>query len=180
MKTFLEIGSCDFDTLSYLSKYGWSGVIVEPIKKYFNNLTIEENIHYVNAAVDWEDGTTTMWTADDSLVSIDRDYAGMSSICNKDYKLPTGEYVLTNPIEVQTISFKTLIGMTQLKHIDYLKIDTEGYDLEILKMFPWDEMKPSFIKFESKHIDIDTAVDLLTYHGYHCEVDVENTYAIKL
>jgi len=180
MKTFVEIGSCDFDTLAPLSHYGWRGVILEPIKKYFNNLQIEENVYYVNAAIDWEDGVRTMWTANDDLVKRDKDYAGMSSFHKVDFKLPTGEKVLTTPIEVQTISFKTLFGMTEIDHVDYLKIDTEGYDLEILKMFPWDKIKPSFIKFESKHIDVDVAVELLEYHGYKCEVDTQNTYAIKL
>lgn len=180
MKTFVEIGSCDFDTLASLSHYGWRGVILEPIKKYFNNLQIEENVYYVNAAIDWEDGIRTMWTATDDLVQRDKDFAGMSSFYEGDFKLPTGETVLTTPIEVQTISFKTLFGMTEIDHIDYLKIDAEGYDLEILKMFPWDVMKPSFIKFESKHIDTDVAVELLEYNGYKCEVDIQNTYAIKL
>jgi hypothetical protein len=38
MKTFLEIGTCDFDTLNFLSDAGWRGVMVEPVKKYLNNV----------------------------------------------------------------------------------------------------------------------------------------------
>lgn len=180
MKTFVEIGSCDFDTLSHLSHHGWRGVILEPIKKYFDNLEVEENVHYVNAAIDWEDGTRTMWTADDEVVNADRDFSGMSSFFGDNFAFENGDYVLTNPIEVQTITFKTLFGMTGVTQVDYLKIDTEGYDFEVLKMFPWDEIKPSFIKFESKHIDVDEAVEFLEHHGYKCEVDIQNTYAIKL
>jgi len=174
MKTFVEIGSCDFDTLSHLSHHGWKGVIVEPIKKYFDNIPTERNIHYVNAAVSLTNGTATMWTAPDELTQQDPDFKGMSSLWEG------SNDNLTIPVEVQTISFHTLFGMTGVTTIDYLKIDTEGYDYEILKMFPWDTIKPSFIKFESEHIDVDMAVELLQSHGYHCEVDVRNTYAIKL
>ena len=180
MKTFVEIGSCDFDTLSYLSDYGWSGVILEPIRKYFDNLVPTPNVQLVNAALDWEDGSRTMWTADEAVVNEDRDFSGMSSFYGDSFRFSNGDYVLTNPIDVRTITFKTLFGMTGITQVDYLKIDTEGYDLEVLKMFPWETMKPSFVKFESKHIDIDAAVELLQGNGYHCEMDTHNTYAIKL
>ena len=174
MKTFVEIGSCDFDTLSYLSDYGWNGVIVEPHPTYFKNIPFKENIHYINAAVDWEDSTRKMWVAPELITIRDSDFKGMSTF------LEEGNPALTEIIEVPTIRFNTLFEMTNVSKIDYLKIDTEGYDYEILKMFPWDVVKPSFIKFESEHIDVDMAVELLQSHGYHCEVDTRNTYAIKL
>jgi FkbM family methyltransferase len=121
-----------------------------------------------------------MWTADEAVVNEDRDFSGMSSFYGDSFRFSNGDYVLTNPIDVRTITFKTLFGMTGITQVDYLKIDTEGYDLEVLKMFPWETMKPSFVKFESKHIDIDAAVELLQGNGYHCEIDTHNTYAIKL
>jgi FkbM family methyltransferase len=174
MKTFVEIGSCYFDTLVHLSDHGWRGVILEPVKKYFDKLEVKPNIHYVNAALDHTDGTRTMYMASDAVVKVDRDYAGMSTLVNKSSR------VLTTEVEVQTICFKTLFGMTEVTEIDYLKIDTEGYDGEILKMFPWDSITPKFIKYESKHIDNDEIVEMLQGYGYQCEVDRENTYAIKL
>lgn len=174
MKTFVEIGSCDFNTLTHLSHHGWRGVIVEPIKKYFDNIPTERNIQYVNAAVDWEDGGATMWTAPDEVTQEDRDFKGMSTIHK------SRNDILSVPIEVKTISFKTLFDMTGVNKIDYLKIDTEGYDGEILKMFPWDDIQPNFIQFESKHIDIQPTLDLLKSKGYHCEIESENTFAIKL
>ena len=174
MKTFLEIGSCDFNTLTHLSHHGWRGVIVEPIKKYFDNIPTEPNIDYVNAAVDWTDGTATMWTAPDEVTKRDQDFKGMSTIHNR------GNSVQSVPIEVRTISFKTLLGMTDVTHIDFLKIDTEGYDGEILKMFPWDTLQPNLIQFESKHIELPPIIELLKSKGYHCQVESENTFAILL
>jgi len=174
MKTFVEIGSCDFNTLTHLSRFGWRGVIVEPIKKYFDNIPTERNIQYINAAVSWEDGTATMWTAPDDVVDTDNDFRGISTL------IENGNSLLTKEVVVDTISFNTLFKTTGVSEIDFLKIDTEGYDGEILKMFPWDIIRPKFIQFESKHIDIESITYLLESKGYHCMVESENTFAILL
>ena len=31
MPFFIEVGTCDFDTLDQLARNGWSGIMVEPI-----------------------------------------------------------------------------------------------------------------------------------------------------
>ena len=177
-KTFLEIGSCDFDTLSYMSFHGWNGVVMEPIPKYFNNIKFEENIHYVNAAIYPTDGLATMYMASDEVVEKDSDFKGMSTL------LENSNVNLTIPIEVRTMCFDTLFKLTNIDEIDYLKIDTEGYDGEVLRMFPWHRCKPKYIKFESEHLvlngwEADT-MELLKVNGYHVEIDERNWYAIKL
>jgi len=179
MKTFLEIGSCDFDTLSHLSHYGWRGVILEPIPENFNNIKFEENVHYINAAIYPTDGITTMYTATKELKQADSDFKGMSTL------LEGSNEILTEKVEVKTICFNTLFRVTNITEIDYLKIDTEGYDGEVLQMFPWDVCKPKYIKFESEHlstmrVNLNDTLSLLHHHGYHTEVDKHNTYAIKL
>lgn len=174
MKTFLEIGSCDFDNLNYLSHYGWKGVIVEPIAKYLDNIIRLDNVQYINAAITENDGTAKMYTAPDHITQKDKDYKGMSTLYQN------SNNALTEVVEVQTMSFDTLLSTTGITQIDYLKIDTEGYDGKILQAFPWRKIKPSYIKFESKHIDVRPILLLLEMQGYHCEVDSENTYAFKI
>ena len=44
MKTFIEIGACDFDTLVHLSDEGWQGIVVEPIREYYNNIERKPNV----------------------------------------------------------------------------------------------------------------------------------------
>jgi len=173
MKTFVEIGACDFNNLTHLVQHNWKGVIVEPITKYFDNIPKVDNIYYVNAAIADSNGFATMYTAHDDVVAEDYDFAGMSSF----YK---GSWVLTEEVEVPTMTLDKLFSITNVTEIDYLKIDVEGYDFELLKMFPWDRITPKLIKFESKHIDIDAAIELLESKGYHCEDEGENTFAIKL
>lgn len=170
MRTFIEIGTCDFDTLNFLSDVGWRGVMVEPVKKYLNNIPQKPNIHYLNYAVDWECGTRTMYLVNDSTVNDDHDYAGMSSF----YK---GNPNLTEEIIVNTITFEKIFSLCNITEIDILKIDAEGYDLEILKMFPFDKVKPKFIQIEHQHIDFLQMREILSKEMYYWVSAERDTFA---
>jgi hypothetical protein len=53
--------------------------------------------------------------------------------------------------------------------LDYLQIDTEGFDDEIIKMIDFSQVKPKLIKFESVHLSLEkklSTVDLLKSQGY--------------
>ncbi len=53
--------------------------------------------------------------------------------------------------EICTVSTTTIADFVRekdLHHIDYLKIDTEGYDFQVLKGVPWDTIKPTVIVCE--------------------------------
>lgn len=51
MSTFIEVGTCDFDTCEQLIKNGWNGIVIEPVKYYFDLFPKYENIHYENIAI---------------------------------------------------------------------------------------------------------------------------------
>lgn len=54
-------------------------------------------------------------------------------------------------IESQLISITTLklhLQVNPLQHISFLKIDTEGHDLFVLKGFPWEKFRPKIIECE--------------------------------
>ena len=170
MKTFLEVGTCDFRTLNHLSDSGWRGVIVEPVKKYLNNIEQKPNIQYLNYAVDVENGTRIINMAPEELVEQDRDFSGMSSFVNRNYRL--SEKLLVN-----TITFDRLIEFCDITELDILKIDTEGYDLILLQSFPFDKIKPKFIQAECEHIDTDSMVELLESNGYYVQPTFRDVFA---
>jgi FkbM family methyltransferase len=49
---------------------------------------------------------------------------------------------------VSTTTIADFVRKKDLHHIDYLKIDAEGYDLLVLKGMPWDSIKPNVIECE--------------------------------
>ena len=171
MKTFVEIGSCDFDTLNYLSDKGWRGVIVEPVKKYLNNIEQKPHVQYLNYGIDLDRGVREMRIASDELVETDRNYAGMSSFINLNP-------VLSETILVNTITFDDLIDFCGITQIDYLKIDAEGYDWILISNFPYNRIKPKFIQVECEHLNPKEMGEFLAEQGYHINYDSTDIYAL--
>lgn len=164
MKIFIEIGACDYDTLNHLSDEGWQGIIVEPIKKYLNRIERKPNVFYENAAIDWNVGYRTMYMASQEKIDEVSYYKGKSSF------LPPDQFdkEVNIPIVVRTMSYPLLLHHYSVNYIDYLKIDTEGYDYEILKMAMIHPVKPKKIKMEIEHLTLflDEIKSLLEQNGY--------------
>lgn len=181
IKYFIEIGSCDFNTLNNFANHGWEGCIIDPMSEYLNKLEKKKGVHYVNAGMDHDDGERKIYFAPKSVVDHDRDFAGMSTFYTADER-GYGSKHLTESKVVKTMSFKTLIEKYNIKKIDFLKIDTEGYDFEILKMFPWEltKLNPALIKVEHKYINNIEMKEFLNIKGYHVFIEKDDIYAIKL
>ena len=181
MKYFIEIGSCDFNTLNHFADHEWEGCIIDPMSEYLDNLERKNGVNYVNAGIDKVDGEREIYFAPKSVTDKDRDFAGMSTFFTAEERGYGGNH-LTESKVVKTISFKTLIKKYNIKKIDFLKIDTEGHDFEILKMFPWKltELNPTLIKVEHKYIDNLEMKEFLNTKGYHVFIETDDIYAIKL
>ena len=56
--------------------------------------------------------------------------------------------------QVVTTTVKSICEEHKLTHVDFLNIDTEGFDLMVLKGVPWDRIRPDVIecKFEDRKI----------------------------
>ncbi|SHM51644.1 methyltransferase, FkbM family [Mucilaginibacter sp. OK098] len=70
----------------------------------------------------------------------------------------------SSKIEVETSTLDSELSRLQLKHLDYLKIDTEGFDLKILKgaMDAITHHKIGFIQFEYNYVWTMTGSTLLS------------------
>jgi|GEM_PF-700543 len=78
---------------------------------------------------------------------------------------------------VSTVTLAQEIERLALSSIDFLKIDTEGYDLMVLKGFPWHRQKPCVILCEyedSKTLKagyvVQDTIDYLVEKGYYIYV----------
>jgi FkbM family methyltransferase len=76
-------------------------------------------------------------------------------------------------VTVQTVRLDTFIMEAEIDRIDFLKIDTEGFDLMVLRGFPWDDFTPDVVlcEYEDKktdHLDYRTGdmLSLLEEQGY--------------
>lgn len=78
--------------------------------------------------------------------------------------------------EVQTTTLSTYCERHAIKHIDFLKVDTEGEDIAVLQGMNWDLVKPRVIEVEyapgrsSVESTFEPLGRLLSQHGYRIHV----------
>lgn len=134
--SFLDIGAFDGESMSNtraLALRGWSGVLVEPSPTEFLKLyaLYKDNpkMILVNAAVSGADGLRPFWpdSTDHRYGStLNRDWANKSHIAG------AASYWV-NAIGIRTVS--------TFGQFDFVSIDTEGEDFEILRKGHWDNVK---------------------------------------
>tara|TARA_R100000995_G_C3432416_1_gene99161 strand:- start:71 stop:676 length:606 start_codon:yes stop_codon:yes gene_type:complete len=179
---FIEIGTCDFDTLENLAQQGWKGIFVEPIEEYLDKLERFDGCIYENCAVldtidtmpiqfydpNWAEG----WKK--GVGSLDLGHNNF--IANPQFE----EHVVSREVSVVTLDY--LIKKHNVTRIDYLKIDIEGWDYKILDDYSWD-IKPKKLVVEHKHwenrqVSVNIYLTLLETMGYECSMDKENITAV--
>ena len=77
-----------------------------------------------------------------SMYQPDRSFFDLHDIKNKDYE----KYDVTRTIEVECDTLSSLLNEKNIKNLDYLKIDTQGAEFEILKGIG--KYRPLLIKIE--------------------------------
>lgn len=181
MKTFVEIGTCDFDTLRPLCDKGWRGVMVEAWCPYLQSIPEHPNLTKVCVAVGPENGTAKFWKVKDEILEYSsRDYKGMGTIRD-------GSVLETNPYyddkvewyDVNVTTFDTIMSKFEINEIDYLKLDTEGMDFEILKTIDYNKYNIRVIKCETKFVSKEELFSFLDEKGYHIEAFPNDIIAIK-
>jgi FkbM family methyltransferase len=135
----IEVGGADPEFLS-MSKHfkdsGWRSIIVEPNPEFANKHRNLKNEIY-EFACSFEDGESEFTIVQQQVGDIT--YESFSSLSiNEDY-LKFTNFKLTESnstkVKVKTIKLNTLFEELNLENIDILSIDTEGWELEVMKGF---------------------------------------------
>ena len=146
---FVEIGANDGITLSntYLleKEFGWKGICVEAIPELYNKLVINrQNSTCISRAVyKTSDEEIEFDIANDNLLS------GISELISQDSVHYNNVKNNRKIIKVKTITFTDLLDQNNApKIIDYLSLDTEGSEYDIL-------LSLDFNKYKFKLIDVE-------------------------
>ena len=182
MKTFLEIGTADFDTLIPLAEKGdWTGYCVEPIPHHCKTLRKMSDglpVTIVEAAISDYDGAINM------LVGGGLDWAeGISHVSDSNHRggrlldEPGNAFLRRGEISVKCMTLDTLIDFYGIDKIDFCKIDVEGHELNVLENYSWRVM-PKFMKIEHINTPGNSLAKLLTPLGYSIFVETEDIYCV--
>ena len=163
---FVEFGASNGIQLSntYIleKNFGWNGILAEPAKYLHNDLIKNRNVH-----IDLD----CVWLSTDEKVKFwelqkDPYCSGIPTYGKKIKKKvlrSKGEYF------VRTISLKDLLRRYKAPYeIDYLSIDTEGTEFEIIQDFDFNKYKFNVISIEHNFntLDRNKQFELLTSRGY--------------
>jgi len=189
----LQIGACDGkvgDPLYHQLHRGApiNAILVEPIPANFEALKKSysglQNVSFLNIAIAHEDGRAVIYTVKNEGRWAGSEWAPQWASFQYDHLLKHG--VLPNEIEeqtVQTCTLQTLMENSRINFIDFLMIDTEGFDAAVVTMALKFQQQPRFICFEHLHLRSDEFEPLfqkLHSNNYRWISDRMNTLAIKI
>ncbi|HUB44642.1 MAG TPA: FkbM family methyltransferase [Acetobacteraceae bacterium] len=181
---FIGIGANDGVThdplFPFIRDFGWHGIMVEPIPEAFEalerNFAGFADVTLVQAAIGLSDGQGTIYSVDMSdegsaMMSLHSSFNREIIMRGRQWHSNIEAHIIER--QVPLMSFSTLLTKTNGRPVDVLKIDTEGYDLEILKSVDLPSLSPKLILAEhanlSKHDKIAMA-DILLDNGYRVAI----------
>ena len=174
-KVFVEIGVCDFDTLEPLLKNGWEGYFVEPIPQYADEL---RHLNISECAISSYNGTMEMYMSK----GLNEWSRGIShAVVQQGEKLLEYEgnkKFLDRKIEVNCYTLQTYLKRNNITHIDYLKVDTEGHEMDIFEAYDW-SVKPTFMKIEHYHINDIKLSEMFQEQGYITSTERGDMYCVR-
>lgn len=185
MSTFIEVGTCDFDTCEQLIKNGWNGIVIEPVKYYFDLLPKYGNIHYENIAITDSIGESEIhYLNPETIIKESNKWMkGISSLNSSTGPLSyeKNQFMKKNIIKqkVQTNTLTNLCEKYNINTIDFLKIDTEGHDMIVLQSLDLKKFPVKMIKIEHQHLDDSKLRKYLEDLDYLVYTEMDDIYAIK-
>ena len=138
---YCEVGACDglvHSNTYFLEKNKkWSGILCEPASFWIEKLKLNRP----NSIIE----TLPIFSISDQIINFKEVEGGRSFIENR--KKNQNE----NIKELNTISLNDLFSKNNVKEIDYLSIDTEGTEFEILETLNFEIYRPKIITIEHNY-----------------------------
>ena len=164
---FMDIGAHDGVSLNntlYFEKYkNWSGYNIEPIQKVYDKLiTNRPNSVNINCAVSNNDGTeeficNTGYTEMLSGLKKTYDVRHFYRLENENKQMGS----TTEVIRINTKKIETICNEYNIKNINYLSIDVEGGEFEVIKSINFDKVFIDVIEFENNYND--TSIPIIQF-----------------
>lgn len=155
--SFIEVGANDgiyqSNTKLLEERYGWTGILIEPSPSSFESLIVNRpNSKCFQCALGSfeEEGTFTFGDFDGHV---------MASIQGNRLKRPAEQKVLMR-------SLQSILDEVGLKHVNLFSLDTEGYELNILKGIDFNKTQFDYLLIEIYKDQFEGIVAFLAEKGY--------------
>jgi FkbM family methyltransferase len=163
---FIELGANDglfqSNTAFFEKEMEWHGILIEPSLKGYKQCKINRPnsicLNYACVSNDYKD---------DYIYGDFEDNNAMGSIAGNRLNRK-------NIVKVKAITLEKILNDHCDTNIDFLSLDTEGYELEILKGLNLNKYRPKFILIEVYTKDYDNIVNFLNLHNYKLHSNLTN------
>jgi FkbM family methyltransferase len=182
--TFIEAGANDgiAQSNSYFleNKYGWKGVLVEPVPKYYRMCRQARRAHTVNCGLgpfekDGEEleilsgGLMSLPVTVDEKLLHGRSVRQHASIGAREFGGVAPELVKTR---VRALS--NVLDELAIDKVDFFSLDVEGFELEVLKGLDFTRHAPAFLLIETEQLAAVTEflgarytmIEALSHHDF--------------
>jgi FkbM family methyltransferase len=158
-RVFIQIGANDglrYDPLAkFVSRHQWSGIMLEPMPVYFRALHLRHGtnprLKLMQAALDHQAGTRPIYSIANcdglpewahGLASLDR-----SRVEQAARELQVSASAVTRE-EIKTVTWGEISESLEGRACDILVLDTEGFDIPLLRAGNLAQLRPRIIHFE--------------------------------
>ncbi len=186
--SFLQAGANDGKSFDFLYDFvidrNISGVVIEPIKEYYDELSKNYKSHNkilkINKAVHKTAKHISIYKINKNKAHSYPDWVkGMASFDIN--HLAKHEFIKKEDIieeQVTATPLMQIIEENNLTSFDYFQSDTEGYDYEIIMMFDFSKYHPKLVKAEVVNLNeeqkqgIETLLEKHNYYFFYEDLDI--------
>lgn len=153
---FIDIGANDGITFSnsyfFEKECGWSGICVEPIPATFESLNSIRDCLCIQGCIGPKRETAKFLCISgplEMLSGIVKRYDPKHTLrIEKELKVAGGSYEV---IDVECYTVNQLLAFNGIDHVDFLSLDTEGGELQILKSIDFKKFQIDVIAVENNY-----------------------------
>jgi FkbM family methyltransferase len=149
---YVDVGASDpvkYSVTKLFYDKGWRGVNIEPIKHHYESLQAQRP-RDVNLNIGAGNKNTTItfheYVDGDGLSTFSTDM--VKEYDHLDDKL----YKKTKEYEVQVLTLKDIFIKNKVEKINFMKVDVEGFEYDVLIGNDWNRFRPEVICIEANHI----------------------------
>ena len=174
----VDVGAMDGVTYSnsreLILNYGWGGVLVEPHPEYFNKLTElyinTPSVNLKNVACAKEEGDVDFYIYSEGKDSC-------VSTISKEFKkrvIRAHGNKFKEPIRVKAITLHNILS--EVGHVDFLSVDCEGVDMDVLRSNDWTKYRPTLVCVEHSMDEKELEQFVLEINYSICAKTIGNTF----
>ena len=187
---FIQVGANDgvrFDDLYFtVTSQKWRGILLEPLPHLYARLVSNYQDHKqiipINVGIHPSSKNVSIYHVGKNELSSYPDWAAGIASFSKEHLIRHGineNHIDEKLVECQTL--KQVIGDHDFHDLDFLQVDTEGFDYEVIKTIDFNKSKPRLIKFEWMNLsgnDQREITNLLVRNGYKVRVEKDGSDCI--